>query len=144
MKTFLLPFLCLPFITISSFANAQQNTSQQNNHAKDLAVGMAVDQQLSVVVELDSQYRFILGNQGAAFDYIFKRGDFNGEVPLNWYVGLGGWAEWDDDFGVRLPLGVDFQLSKGWQLYGQVHPQLNLYKGPELEVGGALGIKYQF
>ena len=45
----------------TSFAvHAQQN--------KGFEVGMAVDQQLSVVFEIDDQYRFILGNDGAAFD----------------------------------------------------------------------------
>jgi len=50
--------------------------------ATDLAVGMAVDQQLSVVVELDSSYRFTIGNDGAAFDYILQRGEFEGNSPV--------------------------------------------------------------
>ncbi|EGU31924.1 hypothetical protein OTK51_01115 [Vibrio scophthalmi] len=110
----------------------------------DLAVGMAVDQQLSVVVELDNQYRFIIGNQGGAFDYIAKRGQFNTEEPIDWYVGVGGWGEWDGDFGARVPLGVSYQVSQGWQVYGQVHPELNMHRGWELEIGAALGAKYHF
>ena len=122
----------------TSFAvHAQQN--------KGFEVGMAVDQQLSVVFEIDDQYRFILGNDGAAFDYIIQRGSFNNpNVPFDWYVGAGGWAEWDDDFGVRVPLGLDWQINQNFNLYGQVHPELNLHSGPELQLGAALGITYRF
>ncbi|MGD8108998.1 hypothetical protein [Vibrio sp. TRT 17S01] len=112
--------------------------------ATSLSVGMAVDQQLSVVAELNEQYRFILGNEGVAFDYIIARGHFEEHQPLSWYVGAGGWAEWKNDFGMRVPLGLSYQISKGWDAYAQVQPELNLYKGPELQIGGALGIKYTF
>ncbi|MBA5761842.1 hypothetical protein H2O73_05720 [Vibrio sp. 404] len=122
--------------SLSAYAN--------NDKPADLAIGLAVDQQLSVVVELDNQYRFIIGNQGAAFDYIAKRGQFNTEEPVNWYVGLGGWGEWDDGFGVRVPLGVSYQVSDGWQLYGQVQPELDMHKGWELGVGAAMGATYHF
>nr|WP_208638803.1 hypothetical protein [Vibrio rhodolitus] len=110
----------------------------------DLAVGLAVDQQLSVVVELDEQYRFIIGNQGAAFDYIAKTGKFDTQEPVEWYVGLGAWGEWDDGFGARVPLGINYQVSDGWQVYGQVQPELDMHKGWELGIGAALGAKYHF
>jgi hypothetical protein len=110
-----------------------------------VAVGMAIDQELSAVLELDNTYRFTLGNDGAAFDYIVKRGRFDAHTPVSWYVGVGGWSEWDHkEFGARVPLGLKWDISKGWEMYGQVHPELNLYTGPELQIGGALGIKYSF
>ncbi|HHX8521684.1 TPA: hypothetical protein ACVO4A_003935 [Vibrio diabolicus] len=114
------------------------------NEPTNLSVGMAVDQQLSVVVELDNKYRGIIGNDGMAFDYIAKRGTFDQNMPVTWYVGVGGWYEWDDEFGVRVPLGVNWDLSRGWDLYGQIHPELDLYKGADLQLGGAVGIKYSF
>lgn len=122
----------------TSFAvHAQQN--------KGFEVGIAVDQQLSVVFEIDDQYRFILGNDGAAFDYIFAQGSFNSpDVPFGWYVGGGAWAEWEDDFGARLPLGINWQFNNGFNLYGQVHPEVNFYGGPELQIGAALGLTYHF
>ncbi|OAJ93867.1 hypothetical protein [Vibrio bivalvicida] len=111
----------------------------------DLSVGMALDQGLSVVVELDNQYRFIVGNDGGAFDYILKRGSFEANTPVTWYVGAGAWSEWEGkDFGARLPLGLNWNLSKSWNMYGQIHPELNLYGGPELQIGGAIGVKYSF
>ncbi|MFA0660381.1 hypothetical protein AB4619_14785 [Vibrio splendidus] len=114
------------------------------SEAPDLEVGLAIDQDLSVVVEFDQKYRATIGNDGAAFDYIFKRGQFETEAPLSWYVGAGAWAEWNDDFGLRLPLGVKVNFYEGWNAYAQVHPELDMYKGVELQVGGALGVTYKF
>ncbi len=122
---------------VSSVAYAQQNNGFE--------VGMAVDQQLSAVFEINNQYRFILGNDGAAFDYIFARGSFNNpDIPFDWYVGGGAYTEWDDDFGARLPLGVNWQINNRFNLYGQVHPELNIDDGAELQVGAALGLTYHF
>lgn len=124
---------------MSSVAQAEEPT------ATNISVGMALDQELSAVLELDNTYRFTLGNDGAAFDYILKRGRFDANTPVSWYVGIGGWSEWDHkEFGARVPLGLKWDISKGWEMYGQVHPELNLYTGPELQIGGALGIKYSF
>ncbi|CAM2860151.1 hypothetical protein QTO01_08180 [Vibrio mytili] len=114
------------------------------NGSSDLAVGMAVDQQLSVVVEIDNTYRGIIGNDGLAFDYIAKRGAFNQSAPVTWYVGAGGWYEWDDEFGLRVPLGINWDFYQGWDLYAQLHPELDLYKGVDLQIGGAVGVKYSF
>ncbi|WP_394248273.1 hypothetical protein [Vibrio profundi] len=116
----------------------------QASDSADLEIGMAIDQQLSVVVELESKYRFTVGNEGTAFDYIIKRGDIEADIPVSWFVGVGGWAEWDDQFGARVPLGVKVNFHDGWNAYAQVHPELNLYKGPELQIGGALGVTYKF
>ncbi|WP_070967557.1 hypothetical protein [Vibrio sonorensis] len=113
-------------------------------NAPSLSVGMAVDQQLSVVVELEEQYRLTIGNQGGAFDYIVGRGEFDAHTPVDWYVGGGAWGEWDHDFGLRVPLGLNWQVSDGWNAYGQVHPELNLYKGPKLQIGAAIGVTYRF
>lgn len=127
-------------VLVSSGAMAEQEPKSNN-----LSVGMAVDQQLSVVAELNNQYRFILGNDGAAFDYIIKRGSFDANTPVTWYVGAGAWSEWKGkEFGARVPLGLNWNLSKGWDMYGQIQPELNLYGGPELQIGGALGVKYSF
>lgn len=57
----------------------------------NISAGLAVDQQLSAVLEIDDQYRFTLGNDGTAFDYLFQQGTFdNPDIPVDWYVGAGG------------------------------------------------------
>ncbi|MFA0569753.1 hypothetical protein [Vibrio gallaecicus] len=128
--------LGLPFIVLSPWIHA--------NESPQLAVGMAFDQQLSVVVEVDDTYRVTAGNDGMAFDYILKRGVIDPETSMSWYVGVGAWNEWNDVFGARVPLGMNVNFYDGWNLYAQVHPELNLYKGPELQLSGALGITYKF
>ncbi len=120
------------------------SAAMANNSAADLAIGMAVDQRLSVVVEIDKTYRGIIGNEGMALDYIAKRGTFEQTIPVTWYVGVGGWYEWNDEFGLRVPLGVNWDISKGWNLYAQLHPELDLYKGVDLQLGGAFGVRYNF
>ncbi len=126
------------------FANAADLAS--NDEPQSLSIGMAVDQQLSAVFSVGDEYRFILGNRGMAFDYIFARGDLNldYDLPSNWYVGGGAWTQWDHDFGARMPIGMDVHLNKQLLVYGQVHPQLNLHSGPELEIGAAVGMTYRF
>ncbi len=133
------------FTVIGMLATSSFSVLANDSDSTDLSVGIAADQALSVVVELDQTYRFTIGNDGGAFDYIMKRGVFEGEAPVSWYVGVGGWSEWDHkEFGARVPVGLKWQLSSGWDMYGQVHPELNFYGGPELQLGGAVGVKYTF
>ncbi|RSD27921.1 hypothetical protein [Vibrio pectenicida] len=124
---------------------ASATASAEGKGAHQWSAGMAFDQDLSAVVELDDKYRLTLGNDGAAFDYIIARGEFDTDVPLTWYIGSGAWSEWDhDEFGVRVPLGVNWNFHKDWDMYGQIHPELDLHGGAELQIGGALGVKYTF
>lgn len=113
-------------------------------NSNNVAVGMAVDQGLSAVVELGQQYRLTVGNDGMAADYLFKRGDLSSSTPLGWYVGAGAWAEWDDEFGVRLPIGLDWTVVPNVDIYGQLNPQVNFYSGAELQLGAAVGVIYRF
>lgn len=113
--------------------------------ANDVAVGMAFDQGLSAVVELGQQYRLTVGNDGIAADYLFKRGDLSSpQMSIDWYVGAGAWAEWEDEFGVRVPIGLDWAVAHNVGIYGQLNPQVNFYRGAELQLGAALGITYRF
>ncbi|MDP5253686.1 MULTISPECIES: hypothetical protein [unclassified Vibrio] len=122
--------------------------SPDANYDQGLDVGIAFDQGLSGVLELNDQYRFTLGNDGGAFDYIFKRGTFNANVPFSWYTGVGAWTEWDnrhdDDFGVRVPLGLNMALTNHVETYAEVQPALQIHDDTELELGAAIGITYRF
>ncbi len=129
-------FILAGLLTASSCVQAEQPAP--------LAIGLAVDQQFSVVAEYDEVYRGIIGNEGIAFDYIAQRGSFDTEFPLNWYVAGGLWAEWNDDFGLRVPLGLSVDLPHNWVGYAQVQPELDLYQGAELQLGAALGVMYRF
>ncbi|NVD07024.1 hypothetical protein FCU94_08870 [Vibrio sp. JPW-9-11-11] len=131
-----------PLSVILSIVASSSVLAQQS---PDISLGMALDQGLSAVAELDSQYRFTLGNDGGAFDYIFTRGQFDTQTPFTWYAGAGAWGEWEGKaFGARVPLGLNWNMSQGWRIYGQLHPELNLYRGPELQIGAAFGVIYSF
>lgn len=140
MKKIIVPAALCSLFALNSLPTFAERTMPQG-----LSAGMAWDQGLSAVLEIEDQYRFTVGNDGAAFDYLFKKGNFNANTPLTWYVGVGGWGSWDDDeFGPRVPLGVDWAFSPGWNMYGQVHPELDLDSGPDLQIGAALGVTYSF
>ena len=137
--------IIVPAALCSRFALNSLPTFAESTMPQGLSAGMAWDQGLSAVLEIEDQYRFTVGNDGAAFDYLFKKGNFNANTPLTWYGGVGGWGSWDDDeFGPRVPLGVDWAFSPGWNMYGQVHPELDLDSGPDLQIGAALGVTYSF
>lgn len=140
MKKIIVPAALCSLFALNSLPTFAESTMPQG-----LSAGMAWDQGLSAVLEIEDQYRFTVGNDGAAFDYLFKKGNFNANTLLTWYVGVGGWGSWDDDeFGPRVPLGVDWAFSPGWNMYGQVHPELDLDSGPDLQIGAALGVTYSF
>lgn len=113
----------------------------------EAAVGMGFDQGLSAILELEQNYRLVLGNDGGAFDYIMQRGRFdNPDIPFDWYVGTGIWTAWDkdEDLGLRAPLGLNWTYRKRINFYGQVHPELVLHDEVKLQLGGAVGITYKF
>ncbi len=76
----------LPLVGLAVLTSMQVSASESDTQ---LAVGMAFDQGLSAVVELDNKYRITVGNDGGAFDMILKRGEFEEGLPLTWYVGAG-------------------------------------------------------
>jgi hypothetical protein len=125
------------------FICSSSASAQQTNHVD---VGFGVDQGLSVVGTLAEQYRLAMGNDGVAFDYLIRQGSFNDpQIPVDWYVGIGGWKEWngDSDFGPRIPLGIRWEYNR-FKLYGQIHPELNLESDVELQLGAAAGVMYNF
>ncbi|MDC0612564.1 hypothetical protein OAP63_17675 [Vibrio sp.] len=129
-------------LSASVFAESSNNIDLAGNK---VAVGIGADQGLSAVFELNDQYRVTAGNDGLAFDYLFQRGTFsNPDIPVDWYVGAGGWTEWDnDDYGARLPVGINWNYQK-INVYGQVSPQFDFGDDDELEIGAAVGVTYSF
>jgi hypothetical protein len=131
MKKFIsLSIVMLSFL-LTSFAQAA------------VKLGVAVDMDLSLVAQID-RYNIVLGGKGFAVDYLVKTGDFDNKAPLSWYFSGGGWAGWDHGFGVRAPVGVSWYFAKGWDLYGQVQPVVDLDNSFKLSVDGAIGVRYAF
>jgi hypothetical protein len=114
------------------------------NTGKKVGIGMAFDQGLSVVVDFNQQIKFIAGDDGLALDYSFLKGNLAAEAPLSWYVAGGAYYDWNNDFGVRIPIGMNLNFAKDWKLYAQIHPELNMNHGLDLDIGAALGVTYSF
>lgn len=112
--------------------------------AADVKVGMGLDQGLSAVIKFEDRFNLAVGNDGMAFDYHFARGSFSQDVPFDWFVGAGAWYEWDDDFGLRVPLGLDWNFAPNWNAYGHVNPEWQLHDKSKLKFGAGIGITYRF
>ena len=110
-------------------------------------VGLGFDQGFGVTAQFNNINAFI-GNDGAAVDYVFKRGNFGDDVPLNWYVAGGAFLGWDHGAGVRLPLGVSMAFNSKWDAYLQVHPQLDFDHGAHSDthfnLDAGIGVRYRF
>ncbi len=116
-------------------------------------LGFGFDTGFSLLLQFNN-INLAVGDDGMALDYLFKSGSFGGNVPFTWYVGVGGWLDWDDwdhnasdDFGARLPLGLDWNFASNWDAYGQIHPELNYDTWSDdidLDLGLAIGVRYAF
>lgn len=131
MKKLLLTCMLASSFLLSSFAQA------------DMKIGVALDMDLSLVAQID-RYNIILGDSGFAVDYLVKTGTFDNKTPLSWYFAGGGWAGWNNGFGVRAPVGVSWYFAKGWDLYGQVQPTADFDNSFKFSVDGAIGVRFAF
>lgn len=129
-KTILISMLALSLL-LPNFAQAK------------ISVGVAIDMDLSLVAQID-RYNLVLGDTGFVVDYLVKTGRFDNKTPLSWYFGGGGWAGWDDGFGVRAPVGISWYFAKGWDLYGQVQPVADFDNNFDFSVDGAVGVRFSF
>lgn len=131
MKKVLLLSVSLFLLSLSTFSQAK------------VKVGVALDLDLSIVAQID-RYNIVLGDSGFAVDYKIKSGKFDNNTPLTWFVSGGGWAGWDHGFGVRVPVGVEWTFAKNWDLYGHVQPVANFDSDFDLDVDGAIGVRFAF
>jgi hypothetical protein len=136
MKKLIISVICAAgLLTTATTANAAK-------------FGFGFDQGFGVAAQFNNINAFI-GNDGISGDYIFKQGSFGPDVPFNWYIGGGAFFDWDgdDEFGVRLPLGVTFPFAKKWDVFGQISPDL-AYRDKqsdfEFGVSAAIGVRYAF
>ncbi|GEM79528.1 hypothetical protein [Vibrio superstes] len=131
--------LSLTFIaTILSagFAASSANAS--------VKLGMGIDQGLGMNLKFDNTVNLFAGNDGMALDYHFARGSLSSSAPLGWYVGVGGYYEWNDNFGMRLPVGLDWSFASNWNLTAQFSPELQVHHKTKFKFGAGLGVSYQF
>ena len=108
-------------------------------------LGLAFDRGLGVIGTVD-KFNIFIGNDGAAVDYIFKKETLKTDLkgPVYWYVGGGGYADWDSDRGVRLPVGAEWYFAKNLDAFAQVMPRLRLNNDARFGLDVAVGLRYKF
>ena len=144
-KTVALCVLCALMSVTTVHAAEETN----NNALNGVKLGFGFDQGFSVVGALGNFYG-ALGDDGVALDYIFMKQKLNAEniKGLSWFVGGGGFAQWDGDWGARLPIGAELAFAKNLDAYAEAIPRLrfNNNKNDNTDFGldFAIGVRYQF
>jgi hypothetical protein len=112
---------------------------------KNLKIGFGFDRGFGISGSVGKLNGFI-GNDGASVDYIFSKKALNvdANVPSFWYVGLGGYGDWDGDLAVRLPVGVQVDFSKRVDGYAQIMPRFRFNNNTDFGLDFAAGVRYLF
>jgi hypothetical protein len=126
-------------------SKSSSSSSSRRGSNSGFKLGMGLDQGLSIVGQINNTVNFAVGNDGIAADYIFNRGSFGGDVPFNWYAGVGGQIKRSDKFGPRIALGVELPFARNWDGYAQLTPSL-MFDNSDLKlgIGAGIGVRYSF
>ncbi|GAD78858.1 MULTISPECIES: hypothetical protein [Vibrio] len=136
--------LALVTVVLTGLATYVGAAKAATSNGSAVKLGMGLDQGLSVVVNFEDRYNLSVGNDGMAFDYHFSKGSFSDDIPFTWFVGAGAWYEWNDDFGLRVPLGLDWNFAPNWNAYGHINPEWQLQQKSRLQFGAGIGVTYRF
>lgn len=130
-------FICA--LMLMGIVNAEEKSS------KDIKLGFGFDRGFGVVGTMDKFNGFV-GNKGVAIDYIFKKETMKVELDgsVFWYIGGGGYGDWDGDFGARLPVGVEWYFEKNVDVYAQLVPRLQIQDDFKFGLDFSIGVRYQF
>jgi len=139
LKALVLGSICA--LSLSTTVNAEEANALQG-----VKLGFGYDMGFGMTAQLDKFNGFI-GNDGLAVDYVIvkeKIENIDSTIPFQWYIGAGGYAEWDGDFGGRAPVGIEASFATGWDVYAQIIPELEIVDDFEFGLGAGLGVRYQF
>lgn len=112
--------------------------------AASVKVGMGIDYGLGVNLKFDDTVNVFAGNDGFALDYHIAKGALSNDGSVGYFVGFGGWTDWDDDFGVRMPLGLDWNFASNWNLTGQLNPTFQIQDKSKFKLDAGFGVSYKF
>ena len=90
-------FLLLATIYNPVFAEIEKTQIEKDLSASGVKLGVAFDQGFGVTAQFDNNINAFIGNEGVSADYILKQGPLDLDVVVNWYVGVGGAINWDDN-----------------------------------------------
>ena len=127
-----------------------EESLQKRINLKGIKLGFGFDRGFGVTGSW-RQFNGFVGNDGVAVDYIFKKQEFkstdpnfNVKGPLFFYVGGGGYVDWDGDFGARLPVGGEYYFAENLDVYVQLIPRLRFNHDAKFGLGAGLGMRYRF
>lgn len=123
--------------SLSSLAHADANGLQ------GMKLGFGYDLGLGITGQMGN-YNGFVGNDGLAIDYKFVKNSVAGSIPTHVYMAGGGYAGWDGNIGVRVPVGLEARFTPEFDAYVQVIPELNLINDVRFGLGAGLGVRYQF
>ncbi len=136
--TFLLITLILS-ASLSLTAKAQT----EGEPLSGFQLGVAHDLGWGATIKLD-RFAFFVGDDGGAVDYRILSRPITADIPIAFYVEVGGYFDWNSDGGVRAPVGVDFMVAKDWTIYAQVVPALRIWDNSDFDVDFSAGFRYRF
>jgi hypothetical protein len=112
---------------------------------KGIKLGFGFDRGFGVTGSLGDLNGF-LGNDGVAVDYLFHKDklNVNADVPVFWYVGAGGYGDWDGDLGVRLPVGIEARFAERVDGYAQLIPRFRFNNTADFGLDFGVGVRYLF
>jgi len=112
---------------------------------KNFKLGFGFDRGFGITGAIGKLNGFI-GNDGVSIDYIFHRNNLNvdANVPVFWYVGVGGYGDWDGDLGIRLPVGIQVNFAKRVDGYAQIMPRFRFNNNTDFGLDFAAGVRYLF
>ena len=112
---------------------------------KNLKLGFGFDRGFGITGAIGKLNGFI-GNDGVSIDYIFHRNNLNvdANVPVFWYVGAGGYGDWDGDLAVRLPVGIQVNFARRVDGYAQIMPRFRFNNNTDFGLDFGIGVRYQF
>ena len=112
---------------------------------KGVKLGFGFDRGFGIVGAM-GKFKGFIGNDGVSVDYIIKRDALKADVtvPLHWYVAGGGFGDWDGDFGVRLPVGLDVGFAKQLDAYAEIIPRFRVNNNSDFGLDFGIGVRYQF
>lgn len=113
---------------------------------KGIKLGFGFDRGFGITGSM-GKFNGFLGDDGVAVDYLFKKDALKAEginVPMSWYVGAGGYGDWDGDLGVRLPVGLEMGFAKRVDGYAQVIPRFRFNNDTDFGLDFGIGVRYLF
>ena len=113
---------------------------------KGIKLGFGFDRGFGIVGSM-GKFNGFLGNDGVAVDYLFSKDKLKAEgvnVPMTWYVGAGGYGDWDGVLGVRLPVGLEMGFAKRVDGFAQIIPRLRVNNDTDFGLDFGIGVRYLF